>query len=132
MDENQSNPIVEKSQNAVRSVIQRIKLLYYLLEDRRVSFPLKLIPLASIAYFLIPDIFPGPIDDATVIWLATTLFIELCPDNIVYEHMLRLGLVEPDMHVQYSPVEVPHPQSDSEEVIEGQFRIIEEEGEESE
>jgi hypothetical protein len=36
---------------------------------------------------VLPDIAPGPIDDAAVIWLATYLFVELCPPDVVQEHL---------------------------------------------
>jgi uncharacterized membrane protein YkvA (DUF1232 family) len=55
--------------------------------DRRVSFFLKLLPIGTLLYMVVPDIFPGPLDDAAVIWLGTTLFVELCPQDIVQEHM---------------------------------------------
>ena len=38
-------------------------------------------------YLVLPDIVPGPIDDAAVIWLATYLFVELCPPDVVQEHL---------------------------------------------
>ena len=37
-----------------------------------------------------PDIAPGPIDDAALIWLATYLFVELCPPGVVQEHLETL------------------------------------------
>jgi hypothetical protein len=48
---------------------------------------LKLLPIGSLVYLVMPDIAPGPIDDAAVIWLATYLFVELCPPDIVQEHL---------------------------------------------
>jgi hypothetical protein len=69
----------------------RIKLILRLLGDSRVSPLLKLIPIGSVAYFVIPDIAPGPIDDAAVIWLATYLFVELCPPDVVQEHLDALN-----------------------------------------
>jgi hypothetical protein len=58
--------------------------------DSRVSPLVKLMPIGSLLYFVVPDIAPGPIDDAAVIWLATYLFVELCPPNVVQEHMEAL------------------------------------------
>ena len=36
---------------------------------------------------MIPDFLPGPIDDAFPVWLGTSMFVELCPVNVVQEHM---------------------------------------------
>ena len=74
-----------------QGVVLRLKLILRLLGDSRVSPLLKLLPIGSIAYFVIPDIAPGPIDDAAVIWLATYLFVELCPPDVVQEHLDELG-----------------------------------------
>ncbi len=69
----------------------RVKLILKLLGDSRVSPLLKLLPIGSLVYLVVPDIAPGPIDDAAVIWLATYLFVELCPPNVVQEHLEALN-----------------------------------------
>jgi len=69
----------------------RIKLILRLLGDSRVSPMLKLLPIGSLVYLVVPDIVVGPIDDAAVIWLATYLFVELCPPNVVQEHLDALN-----------------------------------------
>jgi hypothetical protein len=68
----------------------RIKLILKLLGDRRVNVFLKILPVGSLVYLVMPDIAPGPIDDAALIWLATYLFVELCPPNVVQEHLEAL------------------------------------------
>ncbi len=73
----------------------RIKLILRLMGDRRVSPLLKLLPIASLAYFIAPDLAPGPIDDAVVIWLGAYLFVELCPPTIVQEHQRDIEHVIP-------------------------------------
>jgi uncharacterized membrane protein YkvA (DUF1232 family) len=35
----------------------------------------------------------GALDDAAVIWLGTTLFVSLCPDEVVQEHTNALQQV---------------------------------------
>jgi hypothetical protein len=65
----------------------RAKLIWRLLLDRRVNPLLKLLPLGSLLYLVIPDPLFGPIDDALLIWLGAYLFIELCPDQVVQEHL---------------------------------------------
>lgn len=68
----------------------RIKLIMKLLGDRRVNLFLKVLPVASLVYLIFPDIAPGPVDDALIIWLGSYLFVELCPDEVVDDHMKKL------------------------------------------
>jgi hypothetical protein len=68
----------------------RIKLILKLLGDRRVNVLLKILPIGSLIYLVMPDLAPGPIDDAAVMWLATYLFVELCPPEVVREHLEAL------------------------------------------
>ena len=67
------------------------RLLLRLLGDRRVNPLLKLLPTAFVLYFLSPFDFPGPLDDAFIIWLGSTLFIELSPQDVVEEHRAALS-----------------------------------------
>ncbi len=71
----------------------RIKLVLRLMSDRRINPLLKLLPIGSIIYLFVPDLAPGPVDDAAVIWLGAYLFVELCPPKIVEEHMRDLKSV---------------------------------------
>lgn len=68
----------------------RVKLVLRLMADRRVSPFLKAIPVLSVVYLFFPDILIGPFDDMAVIGIASTLFVELCPQEVVEEHMRRL------------------------------------------
>lgn len=93
----------------------RIKLIVRLMADRRVSPWLKLMPIGSLLYLLFPDIAPGPIDDAAIIWLGFYLFVELCPPQIVEEHMKALRRAIPaEWH------DVPGKEGE-EEIIEAEF-----------
>jgi len=80
----------------------RIKLIFRLMGDHRVSSWLKLLPIATLVYLVVPDLAPGPIDDAAAIWLGAYLFVELCPPELVNEHMESLN---------------PHLETKSEDVI---------------
>ena len=71
----------------VRDLTVRLKLIVRLMTDRRVSPLLKLLPIGSLVYFLVPDLAVGPIDDAAIIGLAAYLFVELCPPDVVQEHL---------------------------------------------
>jgi len=76
----------------IRGLYKDLRLILRLLKDRRVNPFLKLLPIGSLVYLVVPlDIFPiNPIDDALVVWLGSYLFIELCPDDIVEEHRKAL------------------------------------------
>jgi uncharacterized membrane protein YkvA (DUF1232 family) len=84
-----------------QDLITRIKLILRLIGDKRVNFFLKLLPIAAAIYVISPvdllsgAVFPviGALDDAVVIWLGTTLFVSLCPDDIVQEHSNALNKV---------------------------------------
>ncbi len=81
--------------NTLRDLILRIKLILRLMNDPRVNPLLKLIPLASLVYLILPlDLAPGAVlpvvgalDDAAILWLGAYLFIELCPPTVVREHL---------------------------------------------
>ncbi|KPL82077.1 hypothetical protein SE15_13290 [Thermanaerothrix daxensis] len=95
------------------NLITRARLILRLLRDRRVHPLIKLIPVLSLAYLFIPDLVIGPLDDAAVVWLGMAIFVELCPPEVVAEHWRAL-------------VEGPAPASTPPEVIEGEFREIQE------
>lgn len=87
MSDKKSRTIAPYSGGVFQGLANRIKLILRLMGDSRVSPLLKLIPVASLVYLLFPDIAPGPIDDAAIIWLSTYLFVELCPPEVVQEHI---------------------------------------------
>ena len=84
-----------------QDLIQRVKLIGRLMGDKRVNFFLKILPVAAVIYLVSPvDIAPGlalpvigVLDDAAVIWLGTTLFMALCPEDVVQEHITALNKV---------------------------------------
>lgn len=91
----------------------RFRLLVRLLKDDRVNPWLKLIPLFSLFYLVIPLDIPGPLDDAAVIWFGMQLFIEFCPQDIVREHLDELT---GDLHVSLN--------SEDENVVDADFKEI--------
>ncbi len=84
--------------SVLRNLVMRIKLVLRLMADRRVSFVLKLLPIASLIYLFSPiDLAPGitlpiigALDDAAIVGLGTYLFVELCPPEVVREHLKEL------------------------------------------
>lgn len=79
--------------NFFQDIVLRAKLIARLMADRRVSVLLKLLPLGSLAYTFIPDLLPGPIDDAAMVWFLAYLFVELAPPEVVQEHLRKLTSV---------------------------------------
>ena len=92
-----------KNQNSgfFQDVVLRLKLILRLIGDRRVNFLLKLLPIGALIYLVSPiDLIPGAVlpvigalDDAAVLWLGATLFVSLCPEDIVEEHKRALQKV---------------------------------------
>jgi uncharacterized membrane protein YkvA (DUF1232 family) len=92
-------------QNADRGFFQNLllqgKLILRLMGDKRVNILLKILPVGGLIYLLSPiDLIPdialpviGYLDDAVVIWLCMTLFVALCPDEVVQEHVNALHKV---------------------------------------
>jgi uncharacterized membrane protein YkvA (DUF1232 family) len=88
--------IVPSQGGAMRSFVNRLKLIARLMGDRRVNIFLKLLPLASLGYLILPaDLIPvvpfiSALDDVAILWIGSTLFVELCPDDVVKEHQKAL------------------------------------------
>lgn len=91
------NATPEQKVNLVVSMINRLRLVARLFMDPRVPIYLKLVPIASIAYALmpfdlIPDVIPvlGQLDDLGVVILAVEAFVMMSPQDVVQEHMATL------------------------------------------
>ena len=97
---NRSKSVVPQKGGMLKEFLKQIKLVGRLIGDRRVNGFLKLLPIASIAYLILPiDLVPGlavplvgALDDAAILWIGSTLFIELCPSDIVKEHRAALDM----------------------------------------
>jgi uncharacterized membrane protein YkvA (DUF1232 family) len=100
-----------------REFYNNLKLIIRLLKDSRVNFWLKILPIGALIYLVFPmDFFPiNPLDDALVVWLGGYLFIELCPEDIVREHMDALSSTS----VQDDDIKDSSP-----DVIEGEYEDI--------
>jgi uncharacterized membrane protein YkvA (DUF1232 family) len=100
MPEETKKKSIIPSQNGglIQDFVRHIKLIWLLISDRRINIFLKILPVASLVYLVSPlDMlsgmaFPviGALDDAAIIWIGTSLFINLCPEDIVNEHTLSL------------------------------------------
>jgi uncharacterized membrane protein YkvA (DUF1232 family) len=104
MTDNRRKLLVPPKGGMMKDFVKRLKLIGKLMGDNRVNFFLKALPLASIAYLIWPlDLAPGvalpiigALDDAAILWIGSTLFVELCPDGVVKEHMDELDMVTGD------------------------------------
>lgn len=88
-----SNRIVTRRSNGFfEDLTNRFRLISRLLMDSRVNPLIKLLPVATLAYVVWPvDLLPvNPVDDAFIIWVGTSLFVELCPPQVVDEHLKSL------------------------------------------
>ena len=94
--------IVPPQGGMLRDFVNRMKLILRLMGDPRVSPWAKLVPLGAFVYLVSPvDLIMGipgvdALDDAAVIWIGSTLFVELCPQDVVQEHMEALRGTIPD------------------------------------
>ncbi|MBI5842679.1 MAG: DUF1232 domain-containing protein [Chloroflexi bacterium] len=90
-----TNLIVPSQGGVMRDLVNRLKLIFRLIGDKRVNFFVKLIPLGTLIYMVSPiDAISIPVvgvlDDAAVIWLTSYLFVELCPPEVVQEIQKKL------------------------------------------
>jgi|SRR5215208_179552 len=104
MTDNRRKLIANPQGGLMRNFVKQLKLIGRLMGDNRVSAFLKILPIASLAYLISPvDLAPGlvfpvigALDDAAILWIGSTLFVQLCPDNVVKEHMDDLDMVSGD------------------------------------
>ena len=94
-ENNKNNPLDQArkaNEGLFKGLYNNLRLIVRLLKDDRVSPLLKLLPIGTLIYLVVPvDILPiNPIDDGLVVWLGGYLFIELCPDDVVEEHRKAL------------------------------------------
>ena len=90
----------------------RIRLILRLMRDPRINPILKLLPIGALLYLVIPEPIVGPIDDAFLLWLGTTLFVELCPQQIVQEHWAELtSVIDAEWH-EVKDTELDNPDVD--------------------
>ncbi len=86
--------LAKQNSGFLQDLAFQLKLMWRLLKDNRVNFLLKLLPVGALIYLVSPvDLIPGAVlpvvgalDDAAVLWLGFTLFVSLCPEEVVREH----------------------------------------------
>ncbi len=117
---NPNRDLVRSSGSFFQDLTNRFHLISRLLMDSRVNPLIKILPVATLAYVISPvDFLPvNPVDDAFVIWVGTTLFVELCPPNVVDEHLQAIK--QRKMNAQSSSTQTPDPGRET-DVIDGEF-----------
>jgi len=111
-------------------IIRNIKLVWRLLWDPRVPTWVKMIPLGTLVYLLFPvDLIADPVlglgqlDDVAVALLGMKLFIYLCPQDVVAEHLRQLSAVRGE----YRAVDNPDALSEgSAPVVDADYRVLDE------
>jgi hypothetical protein len=126
MSENNPRDLIPSSGGFFQDLTRRVKLILRLMGDRRVNPVLKIIPLSTIVYFFFfPDIAPGPVDDAAILWLGMYLFVELCPPEVVEEHTANLSHSNiPASWADPSGSKKKSNPSDEGDVVDSEFREI--------
>ena len=114
MPDDNKRAISPRNPGFFQDLSNRFKLIFRLMGDKRVSPLIKLLPIGTLVYLIVPiDAFIGPVDDAVVIWLGTYVFVELCPPDVVKEHMDDLtGIVTSEWS---------QPDDQPEEIIDAEF-----------
>ncbi len=87
----------------VRSLWHRLILAWRLMRDPRIPTATKIVPWTTLAYLISPidlisDAIPGlgQLDDLTIFLFGLQLFIDLCPPEIVAEHLAAIeGHIRP-------------------------------------
>jgi hypothetical protein len=124
MPEKDNPNLVPAKNGLIHELVLRIKLFFLLFRDDRVNYFIKSIPLICMGYVLMPVNIPGPFDEIGVLLIGYILFVELCPHQVVEEHMVNLR--NPTLS---GMPQAPHPDS----VIDADFKEVQDppEGEEN-
>ena len=101
----------------VSEIAVKTKLVIRLMKDRRINPLLKLLPFAGFLYLVFPDFLIGPIDDAAILFAGSYLFLEVCPQNIVQEHLQAL-LAERELDIKKV--------NEKDDIIDGEFHDLDE------
>ena len=122
---------VGEAAGILAEIIKSIKLIWRLLNDRRVPSWLKMIVPGTLLYLLfpidiIPDIVPGlgQLDDIVVILLGLKLFVKMCPEEIVRQHLDELASVASSWRVVE---EDETPEAEPSRYIEAPYQVVDEE-----
>jgi len=96
--DNKNRSIIPSQGGAFSDIMLRLKLIARLISDARVNGLLKLLPIGALIYLISPvdlvpnAVFPvvGALDDAAILWLASYVFLEFVPTDVLKEHLKKL------------------------------------------
>jgi uncharacterized membrane protein YkvA (DUF1232 family) len=134
---NDKRPVIyDENLNFFRNLILQARLVWLLMGDGRVPLWIKGLPIGALVYLISPldfDMIPilGYADDVVVLTMGLKLFIDLCPADVVEEHMRSLtGRNSSDWEVKKQSDKNRVGNSDFDElettVIDGDYREPEE------
>lgn len=91
----QGKPDLPAKSGMLSDLVRQLRLVWRLYWDSRVPLWVKTIPTAALAYVIWPiDVIPelavpliGALDDLGLVLLGLTTFVNLCPPDVVQEHM---------------------------------------------
>jgi len=115
-------------------IIKNLKLTWRLLRDSRVPIWQKLIPPATLLYVISPiDLIPdgllglGQLDDVSVVLLGIWGFIQLCPQDVVQEHLAEImAQMNPWRTAGGEKISAPEQESESPpQVIDVDYEVVE-------
>jgi len=97
-------------------VFKNLRLAWRLVRDPLVPVWTKLIPLATVAYIVLPvDIIPdviiglGQLDDLGIFILGIKLFVDLCPAETVRRHLADMSSIRGQYRVVQDDKPMPNP-----------------------
>lgn len=117
----QQQPGAPVNTGMLADIVRQIRLVWKLLWDPRVPLWIKLIPTTAMIYVISPiDFIPelavpgiGLLDDLGVLTLGLATFVNLCPPDVVQEHMQAIRgetnwrVVPPDQADNTAPPSAP-------------------------
>jgi uncharacterized membrane protein YkvA (DUF1232 family) len=129
MRNNDKRPVIyDENLNFFLNLILQSRLVWMLFRDPRVPLWLKALPIGSLVYLVSPlDFLPDTIplltqlDDVAVLLIGFRLFIEMCPSDVVEEHMQTLTGKHEKWEVNAKTQSKTAGEADADTVIEGSF-----------
>jgi len=112
------DPTLRQRAGLLAEIARQLQLIWRLLHDSRVSPWVKLLVPATLLYVISPiDFIPdvalglGQLDDLTILLLGLWLFVDLCPKDVVRQHLEELGarIGYRIIDEEPQPVETPPP-----------------------
>ena len=117
----------DKQLSMLSTMMEQLRLVWYLFIDGKVSMLTKAIIPAALLYVIspvdfIPDVIPvlGQLDDLGMIMAGLAIFIRMCPPELVqyYKEQLKLG------HSNEASSEIAPP--DDDDSIDTTYRVLDE------